>query len=46
MSRMFYDCEFLYSFPEIINCDTSNVYNMSLMFYFRESLTSLPDISK
>ena len=43
---MFCDCSSLSSLPDISKWNTSNVINMSYMFYACSSLSSLPDISK
>ena len=43
---MFKNCKLLSSLPDISKWNTSNVINMSDMFYGCNSLISLPDISK
>ena len=43
MKEIFYFC---YSVPDVSMWDTSNISNMSYLFNYCKSLTSLPDISK
>ena len=42
MSEMFYYCSSLSSLPDISKWDTSNVTNMSFMFYGCKSSLNIP----
>ena len=46
MSNMFYNCENLLSFSDILKRNINKISDMSYMFYNCKSLKSLPDISK
>jgi len=46
MSSMLYECNSLFSLPDISKWNTSNVKDMSKMFSGFNSLISLPNISK
>ena len=46
ISKMFYECEYLQSIPDISKWNTNNVINISYMFSYCKTIESLPDISK